>query len=228
MIGFLRGRVIWMNDLQLILLCEDIGYRVWVNSRSCDAIERASDKEVSLWIETVVIEEKPQLVGFFSLEEQALFRALLTVQGVGLKASLSLLALFTPSQLVHVVHSQDSALLRRAEGIGPRIAQRIITELSNRLEPLLNTGKLLLLAQETPALCSQTETDDVPFLLWRQALEALRALGYAASEAEALLSEALKSLGEEERRHMTVEELIQKVLVQAAARLSSAGGKGVL
>lgn len=124
-----------MND-GLILDVHGVGYLVFVSGRSLAAIGGLGDP-ASLLIETHVREDHIHLYGFATREELQWFRLLLTVQGVGARSALAILSVCEVGRLPMMVASGDVAAFRRAEGVGPKLATRIVTELKDKVQSMI-------------------------------------------------------------------------------------------
>lgn len=131
MIGRLKGIIDQITGNTIVLDVNGVGYVVLAGARTLNAIGRAGDL-ATLLIETIVREDAITLYGFADAGEQHWFKTLTTVQGVGPKVALSILSACTPEQLSLAIGAKDSALLTRADGVGPKLAQRIVMELKDK------------------------------------------------------------------------------------------------
>lgn len=131
MIGKLSGRIDSFDDGSLILDAGGVGYLVFASRRTLGRCGSPGEA-VALRIETNVREDYIHLYGFIDAEEQRWFRLLTGVQGVGAKAALSILSVCEPSELALSIGAQDKALLTKADGVGPKLATRIVTELKDK------------------------------------------------------------------------------------------------
>jgi Holliday junction DNA helicase RuvA len=129
--------------------------------------------------------ESLQLYGFGSGEEQECFRLLTTVQGVGMRMGLALLSALSPSDIYGAIASQDKATLTRADGVGPKLASRILTELKDKVPTELSFGATV--ASYPSSLPPTVE----------EAVSALVNLGYRRLEAVAAISKTQHQLGEQ-------------------------------
>ena len=127
----------------------------------------------SLLIETHVREDAINLYGFSDAEEQGWFRLLTTVQGVGAKVALSILGTFAPEQLAQVIAAQDKAALTEADGVGPKLALRLVTELKDKVPAFMSLPWRVRLPLQRPHLPA----------LAGDAVSALVNLGYRRAEA---------------------------------------------
>jgi Holliday junction DNA helicase RuvA len=139
----------------------------------------------ALFIETYVREEL-RLFGF----ETALERLLQSVQGVGAKVALAVLSTLTASELANAIALQDKAMVARAPGIGPKVAQRIVTELKNKAPALGGeAGEVMGLKQELGEGVASAPVAD--------AVSALSNLGYSRDQAANAVAAAMKTAGED-------------------------------
>jgi Holliday junction DNA helicase RuvA len=134
-IARLAGRVEALLEDALVLDVGGVGYLVFCGSGTLAAL--AVGDSCRLWIITHVREDHIHLYGFRDLQERAWFTLLQEVQGVGARVAMALLSVLTPNELATAVATQDRTLLTRAPGVGPRLAQRLVSELKDRTpEPL--------------------------------------------------------------------------------------------
>ena len=131
MIGWLSGIVQRKEANALILDVGGVGYRVFCSQRILDQLPPVG-AALQLEIETLVREDHIHLYGFESIIERDCYRLLITVQGVGAKMALAILSTLTPEDIARAILAEDRAMLTRAEGVGPKLAQRIIGELKDK------------------------------------------------------------------------------------------------
>ena len=182
MIAKLRGIVDGLGEDYAVIDVGGVGYLVFASNRTLSKLTRGT--EVSLWIETVVREDSISLYGFFHPLEKEWFLTLTKVQGVGAKVCLSILSVLSPSQLAQAVAAQDKGSFARANGVGPKLAARIVSELKGKtvgLPQAVDTGELAAPDEAgTPAAVSDGET---PSKAVEDAISALVNLGYQRIEA---------------------------------------------
>jgi len=164
-----------------VLDVSGVGYLVFASSRTLGQLPRGGEA-VSLHIETHVREDHIHLYGFVTLEERDWFRLLTTVQGVGARLALALLGTLAPAALAEAVLVQDKTSLTRASGVGPKLAQRIVSELKDKV------GGIALAAGASVA-------EGEPKGAVADAVSALVNLGYRRAEALGAVSGAARSLG---------------------------------
>lgn len=186
MIGKLSGRVDSIDGNQIILDVGGVGYLVGLSLRTRERL--SVGEAAALLIETHLREDALLLFGFADKAERDAFRLLTTVQGVGAKAALSILGLYAPNQLAEAIASGDKAALARADGVGPKLALRIVTELKEKA-PLIGAASFAPDAlRRAPGGAAALPMDD--------ALSALVNLGYPRMEAFGALNSVRARLGD--------------------------------
>lgn len=195
MIGHLRGRVLSVSADTAIIEVGGVGYEVGCAQRTLQKF--TVGKEVSVAVETLVAETFIKLVAFETEDERRCFRMLQGVQGVGSKAALAILQVLKPGALLDAISLGDKAAVARAQGVGPKLATRIVTELKDK-----TTG---IFAGRAPL---STPEPDVPAPSGAafEAVSALVNLGYDEGSARQAVAEARN--GDEQ----TVEALIPAAL----------------
>ncbi len=135
MFAKLTGTIDTIFNDSLILDVNGVGYHVYASAKTLAAIGDRGGK-ASLLIETHVREDHIHLYGFASASEQAWFKLLTSVQGVGAKSGLAILSSCPPDRLLMAIAAQDVSLLRQADGVGPKLAARIATELKDKVQSM--------------------------------------------------------------------------------------------
>lgn len=131
MIGKLTGMVDSICDAYIIVDVSGVGYIVFCTSKT---IQRIGEGEaISLIIETHVREDHIHLYGFFDEAEKDMFKLLTSVQGVGVKMGMAILSAFDASDLSGIIASEDKKMLTRANGVGAKLAGRIVSELQDKI-----------------------------------------------------------------------------------------------
>lgn len=169
-----------------------IGYKVYTSGNSM-AMMPGIDEEATLYLTQIVREDFIGLYGFTSRDELELFSILITINGVGAKAALSLLSASSPDNLKFAIVNENESLLVKAPGIGKKIAQRLILELKGKLKIEDYTGM-----DETSKKKALSEN------ISNEALAALMTLGYTEKEAKT----ALKHVEEDQ----SIERIIKDAL----------------
>lgn len=179
MIDFLRGKPVVVETDYVVLDVRDVGYRVFCANPY--AFAGKSDQTVQLFIHYHVREDAVLLYGFATREEQTLFRKLLDVTGIGPRVAIGILSGGTPERIVSAIQSDDLTFLTRLPGIGKKTAQRILLDLKDKLEGI---GGPVVLGDEGGGPALQTGGAEGAAAAWREAKEALMALGYTDAETE--------------------------------------------
>ena len=202
MIGHLSGRVLSVGEDTAIVEAGGVGYEVQATSRLLARLR--PNEPASLAIETLVAETYIRLIAFETESERRCFRLLSGVQGVGAKAALSILQVLSPPALLDAVAVQDKAAVARAQGVGPKLAQRVVTELKGKTAGILGGGPHAALTEtldgEAPEAPAGARADAVTALIGLgfdegRARQAVVAAGEEAGDSvEALIAAALKSL----------------------------------
>ena len=206
MIAQLKGQIVASDLIYLVLDVMGVGYQIFASGRSLSQLGGVG-AEVTVLTELVVREDSMTLYGFASEGERAAFRLLQTVQGVGAKAALSILTVLTPDELAQAILAGDKAMVARAEGIGPKLALRIVNELAQKTASLAGGG----LQAASDGVASPDATTAAQNAVLQDALSALVNLGYSRTEAftalqnvqkqgtdndiSALIAAALKQMG---------------------------------
>src|SRR5438067_8915409 len=131
MIGKLKGLIDSYGEDYIILDVGGVGYQVHCSARTLQALPSAGEAAV-LSIETYVREDQIKLFGFRSDVEREWFRLLQTVPGVGAKVALAVLGTLPPADLANAIALRDKAAVTRTPGVGPKVAERIVTELRDK------------------------------------------------------------------------------------------------
>lgn len=210
MIGKLFGTIDSVSGSHVILDVNGVGYIVMCSARTLREINGVGSP-VSLRIETHVREDAINLYGFKDVEEQDWFRLLTTVQGVGAKVGLAILSALSPEQLSHVIASQDKAALTEADGVGPKLALRLVTELKDKIPSFMTSPSRLQDnsgAHPAPSLLPSLQSD---------AVSALVNLGYRRAEAFAAVTQASR-----QNSAAKLDELIRLSLAELSKKDSAA------
>ena len=163
-----------------------VGYLCFCSNRTFGRLPQ-SGGAASLLIETHVREDHIHLYGFIDAAERDWFRLLTTVQGVGARLALAILSVAPPDELTLAIASQDRTTLARADGVGPKLAARIVNELRDKV------GGLALAATNAAAPAPLTGVDPGPT---GEAVSALVNLGYRRAEAFGAVAAASRRLGD--------------------------------
>ena len=188
MIGKLKGLIDSYGEDFVILDVNGVGYVVQCSARTLQKLPRPGEA-AALAIETQVREDAIRLFGFTSDAERDWFRLLQSVQGVGSKVALAILGVMGPGELATAIASQDKASVGRAQGVGPKLAARIVAELKDKAPAFGNVDPLVA------KLSGEDEDRATPAPI-RDAISALVNLGYGRPQAAAAVAASVKALGE--------------------------------
>ena len=191
MIAQLSGRLVICDLNHLVLDVQGVGYLVHATGRTLGQVGQPGDM-VTLLTELLVREESLTLYGFSDEAERAAFKMLQTVQGVGAKAALSILTTLTSDELSTAIMAGDKAMVSRADGIGPKLAQRIVNELAQKLPSLMASAGTVQGTAKGEASGGAELPSDASGQLAQDALSALVNLGYSRTEAFAAIGRSLQ------------------------------------
>ncbi len=203
MIGRLVGIVESLGSGQAIVDVNGVGYLINCSSKTLAVAE--TGKPVRLEVETQVREDAIVLYAFAASGEKTWFKLLTSVQGVGGRVALQILSALSQDELAAAILSDDRKTVSRAEGVGPKLAQRIISVLKDRV---LEGGT----ASPTFQADFGSNTDSQAGKEHAEAISALVNLGYGRSEAFSAVSRAVSKIGSE----ASLSELLTASLKEAA------------
>jgi len=184
-IASLAGVIEQVGVESVIVDVHGVGYLVFASARSLGTLPDRGEP-VRLLIETHVREDHIHLYGFTDEGERGWFRLLTTVQGVGAKTALAILGALAPDALATAVMAQDKVALTRADGVGPKLAQRIVNELKDKVGGIALGPAATEAARASGAASGGAAAD---------AVSALVNLGYPRSDAFSAVAEAARALG---------------------------------
>jgi holliday junction DNA helicase RuvA len=197
MIAHLKGRLESTGIDHAVIDVGGVGYLVGASSRTLASIGPVGEA-ATLFTEMLVAEDFIRLVGFARAEERDWFRLLTGVQGVGARVALAILSAFEPVDLSRAIASQDKAMVARANGVGPKLAERIVRELKDKVGGIA--------ASLGPAAVN------APVGAGADAVSALLNLGFRPAEAAAAVAAAEAELGGD----ATLDALVRLALRKAA------------
>lgn len=205
MIGKLKGIVETIGDDVALIDVNGVCYEAHCSSRTLQALPRVGEAAV-LFIEMIVREDLIRLYGFATEAEKSWFRLLMTVQGVGSRVALGILSTLSPSDLSSAIALQDKAMVGRAPGVGPKLAQRLVAELKGKVPALgaVDAGTIGLQTALGDGVAGGNVSD---------AVSALVNLGYAQAQASGAVARVVAREGED----MPTEKLIRLGLRELSA-----------
>lgn len=180
--------------------CGGVGYVVVCGARTLSRLPAPGD-EATLFIESAWnAENGPRLYGFLTRDERRAFTTLMTIQGVGPKAALGVLDVLPPAELAGAVAREDKGAVARANGVGPKLALRIVTELK---------GKSLGEATFSPSLAAPVAAPAAN--ITGEAVSALLGLGVAEVNARRAVDQALIRLGDQAELAAVIRASLQEL-----------------
>ena len=188
MIGKLKGIIDSYGEDFIVLDVNGVGYLVQCSARTLQELPRVG-QPATLSIETHVREDQIRLFGFMTDVEREWFRLLQTVQGVGAKVALAVLGTLKPADLASAIAMRDKAMVARTPGVGPKVAERIVTELKDKAPAYAEVDPALV------RLSGALEDKRAPQPI-SDAVSALVNLGSGQPQAAAAVAAAARSAGE--------------------------------
>ena len=193
MFYYLNGTVTVLDTGLAVIDCGGVGYKCYTSNYTLAQLQLG--KQAKLFTYCNIREDAFDIFGFSSREELRCFELLLTVSGVGTKAALAILSIASPDQFTLAVLTQDEKTLTMAQGVGKKMAQRILLELKDKLAPAQLELSGAQMESAAPVRGSKTA----------EATAALASLGYSQQEIAA----ALKGV---DVNAMRVEEIVRQAL----------------
>ena len=177
MISWLKGQIIQNWHLSskkgVVLNVGGIGYEVQLLSKQIDLIDNS--KLFELWIHQINREDCINLYGFSAINQRDLFRKIITVNGIGAQIGMSLLEDFEVNELIDAIESNDVNSLTKSQGIGKRIAERLVVELKNKLQQFKDNKQSTIYNKNT--------NESNPFAKYLEEIKSiLNSLGYMDNE----------------------------------------------
>ena len=198
MIQCIEGTIVSKGLDDIVVSCSGVGFKLFCPTSVYSKTGSVGSK-VFMYTHLVVREDAFELYGFTSEEEQQCFKILIGVSGIGPRTAIAILSLYPPKQIVLAIASGDHKAFTACPGIGPKIAQRLVLELKDKVGSLDFSGTDII------ASITGSETSNSK----QEAVAALVALGFSTSEAavalaklpndntsEQLVSSALRSLAQ--------------------------------
>lgn len=191
----ITGTICYVDSVSVALDCNGVAFRCFTSLNTLKQIGEKGAK-ATLYTYLSVKEDALDLYGFSTEQELECFKALISVSGVGPKAGIAILSELIPEKLVICIASGDNKAITRAQGVGPKIAQRIVLELKDKLAKGLDLSVNTI---DVSAVNSASSSGNQA-----EAVSALTMLGYTQSEA----SVAVAKIDE----NLSVEEIIKQAL----------------
>ena len=197
MYSYIKGVYQGIDEDKIIIEAGGVGYEVSAPNSVLAAMPEKGEI-IKLYVSLIVREDAQEFVGFIDKEQKKIYQRLISVSGIGPKAAISILSVLSPREIVKAVAENDYRAIARANGVGPKIAQKVVLELK---------GKFDKTALDEMSAAETTVNDDP---IYTEALQALIALGFASNEAK----QALK-----DTNGKTSSELIRQALSKLGSRI---------
>ncbi len=205
MIGKIAGRLEYRSTDHVLIDVRGIGYIVYVSDRVMAGLP-GNGEAVALFTDLLVREDNLQLFGFTTLVEKEWHRLLMSVQGIGAKASLAILGTLGADGVSRAIALGDWSAVAKAKGVGPKTSQRVIIELKDKAPGVMAMGGSVaealgdeVIEVETPSVRRAAVPMGNPASA--EALSALGNLGYAPGEAASAVAEAAEAIGQHYVNH---------------------------
>ena len=196
MIGKIAGRIDYRAADHVLIDVRGVGYVVYVSDRVMASLP-GNGEAVALFTDLLVREDNLQLFGFTTLVEKEWHRLLMSVQGIGAKASMAILGAIGAEGVSRAIALGDWGVIATAKGVGPKIAQRAVLDLKNKAHAVMAMGGTLAEAQgeveaegEVIETAAPKVTRSGNGAAQSEALSALGNLGYSPSDAASAVAEA--------------------------------------
>ena len=186
MIGRIKGQLIEKKNDRVVIDVHGIGYVVYVTEKTARSLSPGNeDRDISLFTELLVKEDLLQLIGFLTQTEKDWFNLLRSVQGIGAKVALTILNTLDANELLRAIRMKNELAFSSVSGIGSRMAQRLVVELSGRKD-------LVILEDEAVIEIRDENNEQTLNIIKRKeiqqdALSALQNLGFKSVEAKSAI-----------------------------------------
>lgn len=188
---YIKGTLVQKSDNYIVVDANGVGYMIYTSLNSMQNTGEIG-KKITIYTYLHVREDVMDLFGFTTIEEKNMFMHLISVSGVGPKAALSILSVTTPAKFAVAVITNDIKTITKASGVGPKMAQRVILDLKDKMK----TDELEIDLED--------ESEDILSDNRSEAISALVVLGYSSNDAQ----KAVKGID----GTLSVEEIIKKAL----------------
>ena len=195
MFDYIKGILVDKNYPYCTVECNNIGYMLLVNSRTLNSIGDINS-EVKIFTKLLHKEDMMTLCGFKNKQDRIIFDILTSVSGVGAKVAFALLNEFETNDLINTIIAQDHKTISRTKGIGPKLAQKIVIEIKDKLTKSQN---------ET--IATNNENANVSQNTITQVCIILESLGYSKDEFKKPLETALSQLKKDDEQELLKETL---------------------
>ena len=197
MFYYLSGQIVHLEPNLAVMDCSGMGFAIKTSTNTLSRLKLGQKEK--LYTYYYVHEDVREIYGFFTEAELSCFKLLISISGVGPKAALSILSVTTPESLAMAVITGDEKTLTAAQGVGKKLAQRMILELKDKMAKEQPQAALVM---DVGAAAAAPMGDDSPL---KQAMAALSVLGYSAEQ----IAKALKGL---DTAGMSTQDIIRSAL----------------
>ena len=213
MIASLKGILTMIGKSEIVLEVNGVGYILNVSSKLISSLDKIGS-QLTLFTDLQIKDDKIVMYGFASSKDQNMFKLLQTVQGVGPRAALSILSTLNINEIILAITSADKAMISRADGIGPKVAGRITTEL---VEKVINFNNNTLnnffskdlpnIIQEKLSLNQDNDFKDLSAEV-EDIISALVNLGYSRSEVFSVVMKIKNDINLSTNKDFTVSQIV--------------------
>lgn len=197
MFDYIKGLLTAKNFPYCTIECNNIGYLLLVNYRTIQTLPELNS-EVKIYLKLIHKEDSMILCGFNNKQDRIIFDILTSVSGIGTKVAFALLDEFETNELINAVIEQDYKSISRTKGIGPKMAQKIVLEIKDKLTKMDMTAELI---------SSKTKYNDISNETITQAITVLQSLGYDKNEYQSAIETALSALKKDDAQELIKETL---------------------
>ena len=214
MIASLSGKLTLIGKSEIILEVNGVGYLLNVSSKLITSLDEIGS-ELTLFTDLQIRDDKIVIYGFASSKDQNIFKLLQTVQGVGPRAALSILSTLNVDELILAISSGDKVMISRADGVGPKVAGRITTELVEKVSSLNNSlfnnsisKNIPVTLQEKLNINKNSDSSDFSIVA-EDIISALVNLGYSRSEVFSVVMKIKKDFSlNNKNKNFTVSQIV--------------------
>ena len=214
MIASLSGKLTLIGKSEIILEVNGVGYLLNVSSKLITSLDEIGSK-LTLFTDLQIRDDKIVIYGFASSKDQNIFKLLQTVQGVGPRAALSILSTLNVEELILAISSGDKAMISRADGVGPKVAGRITSELVEKVSSLNNNISNNSISKKIPITLQKKFNNNINSDLSDFSLEvediisALVNLGYSRSDVFSVVMRIKKDFSlNNKNKNFTVSQIV--------------------
>ncbi len=224
MIASLNGILTSIGKSEIVLEVNGVGYFLNVPSKLIASLDEIGSK-LTLFTDLQIRDDKIVMYGFASTKDQNIFKLLQTVQGVGPKAALSILSTLNVDEIILAITSGDKAMISRADGIGPKVAGRITTELDEKVVNFNNVLSNNFVDKNLPDLIQAktnlNKNNDIPNLsiVVEDIISALVNLGYSRSEVFPVVMKIKNDSSLNTNKNFTLSEIIPIALKELSGKI---------